>query len=122
VLERDPSNYGAYVNRCWSRAVLGQDAGTAMEDCNQALKLSASGGEALDARAFLELKTGRFSDAVSDYGLALQKEPTRATALFGRAVAELRLGNKAKAQDDLAAAETAEPGITTRFARYGVTP
>jgi tetratricopeptide (TPR) repeat protein len=122
VLQHDPVNYGAYVNRCWSRAVLGNDAGEAMDDCNRALQLSAAAGEALDARAFLELKTGKFGDAVSDYGLALQKDPNRASALFGRAVAELRMGDSAKAQDDLAAAEMIEPGIANRFARYGLTP
>jgi tetratricopeptide (TPR) repeat protein len=67
------------------------------------------------------LKTGKYEGALSDYGLALEKSPQRATALFGRGIAELRTGNSGKALEDFAAAEKAEPGITKRFARYGIT-
>jgi hypothetical protein len=68
------------------------------------------------------MKMGRFDDAITYYGAALQQDAKRATALFGRGVAELRTGATAEGAADIAAAEAAEPGIATRFARYGLTP
>src|SRR5205085_1616642 len=116
VLSLDPGNYGALVDRCWSRAVLERDLELAIKDCDQALALTPSGVEALDARGFLDLKLRKFNDALTHYGAALGENPNRASARFGRGIARLASGS-GEGGADIAAAEAAQPGITKRFAR-----
>jgi tetratricopeptide (TPR) repeat protein len=101
---------------------LGASLDTALEDCNQALRLDGDNDFIFDARGFVELRMGLLKDAIADYQLALQRNPKLPSALFGRGIAELRSGDAARGQADIAMAETVGPGTAKNFERYGVTP
>jgi tetratricopeptide (TPR) repeat protein len=117
-----PNDGAALVNRCWTRAVMGSSLDNALEDCTEALKLKQDNAVTFDTRALVELRMGKYQEALADYERALQKSPKLASALFGRGIVELRTGNAARGEADLAAAEAAKPGTIQRFGGYGVTP
>ena len=102
--------------------MIGTGLNTALEDCNQALKLNADRDFAFEARGFVKLRMGQYQEAIADYGLALQRNASLPSALFGRGVAELRMGNAARGQADIAAAEAIKPGTTKYFEKYGIVP
>src|SRR6185503_12799743 len=56
-----------YNDRCWARAVANIDVDAALADCNEALRLMPDFVPALDSRAFLHLRGGRFQEAIADY-------------------------------------------------------
>jgi tetratricopeptide (TPR) repeat protein len=91
----------------------------ALEDCDQALRLSPGRADALDSRGLVNLKLGKTSDAIRDYSEALAKDPRSASSLFGRGIATKRSG--ADGSLDLSMAKSIDPGIVKEFAGYGVT-
>ena len=111
-----------YNARCWVRAESGHNLEAALADCDAALKLMPGASPYLDSRGFVELRLGRFADAIRDYDAALAVYPDQAPSLFGRGVAELRQGDAQHGNADIAAAEHADAHVTTDFSRGGVTP
>lgn len=106
--------------RCWVRAVWGQELDKALTDCDAALKAMPKMAAALDSRGLVNLRQGRFEAAVRDYDAALVLSPKQAASLYGRGLVKLKLGDKTAAQDDLTAAVAADAGIGKRFEGYGL--
>lgn len=119
-LQGSPRDATLWNNRCWLRAVRGEELDYALADCNQALRLEPRHSAALDSRGLVHIKRGEFAAAIADYDAALAIDPGRGHYLYGRGVARIRMGLVAEGQADLAAAEAAEPGITQRYMSYGV--
>ncbi len=112
-----------YLNeRCWTRAVWGQQLNEALADCDAVLKLSPGSASYLDSRGLVRLRLGQYDQAIADYEAALAKAPKQPTSLYGRGLAKLRLGRTAEGQADLAAAQALEPKTAGRFAGWGLTP
>jgi tetratricopeptide (TPR) repeat protein/predicted aspartyl protease len=112
----------AYNNRCWIRALLGQDLNKAMDDCNRAVRLAPRTAGPLDSRGLVRLRQGDYAKSVTDYDAALRLQPKLAWSLYGRGIDELRLGQTSQGQADIAAATKLAPDITEQAGRYGLTP
>lgn len=121
ALARQPSEPSLWNQRCWIRAVEGQELDYALADCNEALRLDPRHAAALDSRGLVHLKRGDNEAALADYEAALAVEPGRGHYLYGRGVARVRLGQTAAGQADLVAAERAEPGVTRLYQGYEIT-
>jgi tetratricopeptide (TPR) repeat protein len=117
-----PDDWTGWSQICWGHAYLNRDLPEGLRACDIALRLKPDDPNTLDGRGFVNLRLGRFADAVADYDAALQREPRLPGSLYLRGVAKLRLGNSAGANLDFAAAEHLEPGIAGRFAGYGIVP
>ena len=109
-------------DRCWTRALTGQDLDKALADCNAALKLAPGDAEYLDSRGLVRLRLGAFDQSISDYDAALKLRPSEAWSLYGRGLAELRKGLKAEGDADLAAAAKADPSLAGEAAKDGLSP
>lgn len=120
ALAQDPTNVELLNNRCWTRAVNGDDLALALADCDAAIRLNARYGAVLDSRGLVHLKRGDFQAAFADYDAALALEPNNGHYLYGRGLARQGLGAKDEAATDLARAEAAEPGIGAQYATYGL--
>lgn len=120
LLEYRPDDPALWNQRCWIRAVRGEDLDYALADCNQALRLDPRHAAALDSRGLVHVKRGDYAAAIADYEAALAVEPGRGHYLYGRGIARIRAGEFAAGQADLAAAEAAEPGIAEMYRSYGV--
>jgi tetratricopeptide (TPR) repeat protein len=108
-------------DRCWARAVAMIDLDAALADCNEALMLMPDFVPALDSRAFLHLRGGRFQDAITDYDAAIKGSPQDSWSLYGRGIAKLRLGDPAGGQADIEASKGVQD-VAAEFAAYGFAP
>ena len=108
--------------RCWVRAVWGQELDKAISDCDAGLKLAPKSAATLDSRALVRFRQAQYDAAVRDYDAALALSPKQAASLYGRGLTKLKLGQKDAGQADLAAAAAIEGGIGKRFEGYGLKP
>jgi tetratricopeptide (TPR) repeat protein len=122
ALELAPNNPSYWNARCWFRASMGIDMDLALQDCDQALKLKANFAPAMDSRAFVLLRLGRWEDALAAYDKAIAVETRYAWPYFGRGLVKKRLGDEVGAQADFDAARAIQPDIDQQYANYGETP
>lgn len=115
-----PHDSMLWNNRCWVRAVGGEELEFALADCNEALRLDPRNTAALDSRGLVHFKRGDYAAALADYEAALAIEPGRGHYLYGRGMTRMRMGAVDAGRADLAAAERAEPGIAAIYRTYGV--
>lgn len=120
-LSLDPDNPSFLNERCWLRAVAGEELEQALEDCNRSLRVRPDDANTLDSRALVHLKQGEFAAALADYELALALSPGSGRYVYGRGLAQAGLGRNAEANANIAAGEAAAPNISRTFTRYGVT-
>jgi len=109
-----------YNGMCWEMGTRGVELESALQDCNQALKLSPNSFSYLDSRGLVELRLNKLDQAIDDYNAALAVHPTTPTALYGRAIARWRKGDKAGANQDRQAAIRLRPRISEDFVNYGI--
>lgn len=122
VHQQDPRLVQAYNERCWARAVLGQELEQALRDCNAGLRLNPHAPALLDSRGLVNLRSNRFDKAIADYNEALKIDPKIAWSLYGRGIAELRKGMTAPGEADIAAAKALAPHLPELAERIGVSP
>ena len=122
VHEQDPRVVQAYNERCWARAVLGQELDRALRDCNAGLRLNPHAAQLLDSRGLVELRRNQFDKAIADYNEALKINPRIAWSLYGRGIAELRKGMTSPGEADIAAAKAIAPHLAEFAQRIGVSP
>jgi tetratricopeptide (TPR) repeat protein/predicted aspartyl protease len=122
VHEQDPRVVQAYNERCWARAILGQELDQALRDCNAGLRLDPHAPRLLDSRGLVNLRRNRLDKAIADYNEALKINPKIAWSLYGRGIAELRKGMTAQGDADIAAAKALAPHLPEFAQRIGVSP
>jgi len=110
-----------YNDRCWARAVAMMDLDAALADCNEALRLRPDFVPALDSRAFVHMRGGRFQEAIADYDAALKGSPRDPYSLYGRGIAKMRVGDAEGARADIAASKDVQD-VAPEFSAYGFTP
>ncbi len=107
-------------NRCVAKA-MNNDIGSAMADCEDALKTDPKSGDFLATRGFVNLKAKRFDAAIMDYTAALVINPQDSFALYQRGITRIQAGQEKTGRDDLAAAEKLDPKVRESMAEIGVT-
>jgi tetratricopeptide (TPR) repeat protein len=122
--DEDPRLALALNGRCRARAMLGQDLGAALKDCNGAVSRSPKGSNAviLATRAFVRLRLGDYDKSVGDYDAALKINPQMPMALYGRGVAKIRKKQITEGEADIVNAEKIAPKIAEQFKTIGITP
>jgi tetratricopeptide (TPR) repeat protein/predicted aspartyl protease len=120
--DEDPRLAIALNGRCGARAVLGQDLGAALKDCNGAVSRSTKGSNApmLATRAFVRLRLGDYDKSIGDYDAALQINPQMPMALYGRGLAKIKRNKIAEGEADLANAEKLAPRVAQQFEALGI--
>ncbi len=116
----------ALKNRCWIRALQGQDLNQALSDCNAALRSNAKGdpyrAQVLNGRGLVRLRLGDYGGSVADYDESLKLYPKDAWGLYGRGIAKIRGNKLVEGEADTAAATALWPPIAEEFKRRGITP
>jgi tetratricopeptide (TPR) repeat protein/predicted aspartyl protease len=120
--DEDPRLALALNGRCRARAMLGQDLGAALKDCNGAVSRSPKGSNAviLATRAFVRLRLGDYDKSIGDYDAALKMNPQMARAFYGRGVAKIRKKQITEGEADIANAEKIAPKIAEQFEALGL--
>jgi tetratricopeptide (TPR) repeat protein len=124
---RDDARTGqALNNRCWLRALQGEDLSGALTDCNDALRLSDKGSSlyarTLDSRGLVRLRLGDYDKSIVDYDESLKLLPKDAWSLYGRGTAKIREKKSAEGEADIAAATAISASIGEAFKRYKIVP
>jgi tetratricopeptide (TPR) repeat protein len=117
-----PDDWTGWSQTCWGHAYWNSGLTDGLHACDMALRLNPGDPNTLDGRGFVNLRLGRFGEALADYDAALRQEPRLPGALYLRGVAKLRLGDGTGAKQDLAAAVRLEPEVASRFSSYGIAP
>ncbi len=120
-LDSGERDVALYNDRCWARAVAKIELDTALADCNEALRLRPDFVPALDSRAFVHMRGGRFAEAITDYDAAIKGIPMDPYSLYGRGIAKIRTGDTAGGQADIEASKAVQD-VTAEFTAYGLTP
>ncbi len=116
----------ALNERCWVRALSGQDLAKALDDCNAALKRidksNTAGARVLNSRGLVRLRVGDYNKSIADFDGSLSMHPKDPWALYLRGIDKIRLGKTSEGQADMAAATALSPPIADEFKRHGMTP
>jgi tetratricopeptide (TPR) repeat protein len=116
-----PDEASNWNDRCWARAVWGEQLVEALDDCNEALALDPVSYDAYDSRGLVHLRNEAWDEAVLDYQGSLDIRPS-ASSHFGRGVALKRLGRADEAEEAFAAAAELDPAVAETYAGFGITP
>jgi tetratricopeptide (TPR) repeat protein/predicted aspartyl protease len=124
---RQDARFAEALNeRCWARALSGQDLPKALDDCNAALRLSAktsaASARALNSRGLIRLRLGDYGKSAADYDESLKLDAKDPWALYGRGLDKTRRGQTTEGQADLAAAAALWPQIGNTFQKHGIAP
>jgi tetratricopeptide (TPR) repeat protein/predicted aspartyl protease len=116
----------ALGNRCWAKALLGQDLKSALKDCDSALgrigKKNTGSAAILLGRGVVRLRLGDYDKSIADFDAALSLHPKSAWSLYGRGIAKIRRNQAAEGQADMSAAAAVWPPIADDFAKRGISP
>lgn len=122
ALAEKPGSPNLLNTRCWLRGVGNQVLDGALKDCTKSIELSDSTTAALDSRAMVYYRLGRFDDALADLNAALDASPDLAASRYMRGVVLYRAGKKADGDRELARARLLNPQIDKEYARWGINP
>jgi tetratricopeptide (TPR) repeat protein/predicted aspartyl protease len=116
----------ALTQRCWARALIGQDLGKGLDDCNLAAKrldkANPNYAFILNSRGFVRLRLGDYDVSIKDFDVSLAMNAKNAWALYGRGIDKVRRGRVAEGQADMSAAAALSPEIAADYEKRGVSP
>lgn len=105
--------------RCWVKGTRSVMLDTALKDCTSAIELSSDTQAALDSRALVWYRMGRYSEALADLDTVLATSPDMAASRYVRAAVLKAMGRDGEAAGELAMARRISPMIDRQYARYG---
>lgn len=121
-LAEKPSMTGLFNERCWVKGSRNVELDSAMQDCTKAVELSSGSMAALDSRAMLWFRMGRFDDALRDLDVVVAQEPGKEPSRYMRGIVLHRLGRASEGDAEIAVARRIDPRIDAVYARYGIKP
>lgn len=108
--------------RCWVKGTRQVMLDTALKDCTAAIELANDTAGALDSRALVWFRLGKYQEALTDLDAALAASPDQPASRFMRAIVLAKLHREPEAAKELAIARRLLPRIDKEYARYGITP
>lgn len=108
--------------RCWIKGTGNLALDTALKDCTKAIELADDPTAALDSRAMVYFRLGRFDDAIVDLNAALERDPAQSGSLYLRGIVLRRQGSTAAGDRDLARARALAPQSDRTYRGYGIVP
>ena len=118
--EEKPGNPSVLNGICWIKATRNVELDSALKNCTSAIELSTNSAGALDSRAMVWFRMGRYDDALRDIDAALLQVPGLGPTRFLRALVLQKLGRNEEAQRELAFARRLTPSTERKYARFGL--
>jgi len=122
LIAEKPGSPSLLNARCWAKGTRSVMLETALRDCTDAIELSSSTVAALDSRAIVWYRLGRYEEALRDLDAALLQAPGQSASRYMRAVVLKRLKRDPEAARELEIARRLSPNIDKTYARYGIKP
>ena len=117
-----PGNPQILNAMCWTRATRNFELDIALKNCTSAIELSSNTAPALDSRALVWFRMGRYDDALRDLDAVLLQVPALGPSRFLRGLILEKLGRKSEAQVELALARRLAPGVERDYVHFGLRP
>ena len=122
LVAEKPGSPSLMNGRCWTEGTRSVTLDTALKDCTKAIELSSDTAAALDSRALVWYRLGKYDDALTDLDAALAASPDQAGSRFMRAMVLSHLHRDVEAAKELAIARRLMPSVDRKYARYGIKP
>jgi len=107
------------AERCWTRAVIGQQLEEALKDCDQGALAQPEDSELLRNKGFVLIRMGKYQAALTLLDKSLRLYDSDAYAFLLRSVAKRELGESGWEADQKAATEIYSNVVPT-FKNWGV--
>ncbi len=120
LIAEKPGSPGLLNGRCWVKGTRSVALDTALKDCTTAIELSNNTLAALDSRAMVWYRMGRYAEAMADLDAVLAQSPDMASSRYLRAAVLKALKRDGEAAADLTMARRIDPRIDRQYARYGM--
>ena len=117
ALRERPGNPMLLNQSCWIRGTRNVAPETGLKECTKAIELADNSTAALDSRAMIYFRMGRFDDSLADLGAALESSPDMAASRFMRGIVLQRMGKVAEGSAEIARARLTWPGVLRQYAR-----
>ncbi|KQM41186.1 transglutaminase [Sphingomonas sp. Leaf10] len=121
MIAEKPGSPNLLNGRCWIKGTRSVMLDTALKDCTSAIELGDSTLAALDSRAMVWYRMGRYPEALADLDAVLAAEPDMAGSRYLRAAVLRAMKRDADAVADLTMARRVAPQIDRQYARFGFT-
>jgi len=121
-LKLQPGALPGLNDRCFTRAVMGQELDKALADCTEALRLSPNFVNAMTSRGFVYFRMGNFAAAIADFDATLKINPNSAAAYYMRGLTKIKTGDRSGSDRDISRARELDRKIAEWYAGYGVKP
>lgn len=108
--------------RCWIKGTRDIMLDSALKDCTRAIETSTYSVAALDSRAMVSFRMGKYEDALQDLTAVLDQVPGKDESQFMRGIVLHRLGRASDGDKDIAIARRINPRIDADYARFGIKP
>jgi tetratricopeptide (TPR) repeat protein/transglutaminase-like putative cysteine protease len=122
LVAEKPGSPSLLNGRCWVKGTRSVMLDTALKDCTESIELSSSTGSALDSRAMVWFRMGRYEEALRDLDAVLAAVPGKSASRYLRGVVLSRVHRGADAARDLAIARRLDPTIDKTYGRFGIKP
>ena len=119
LIAEKPGSPTLLNGRCWTKGTRIVMLDTALKDCTKAIELSDDTLAALDSRALVWYRMGRYAEALADLDTVLAASPDMAASRYVRAAVLKAMGRDGEAAGELALARRINPMIDRQYARYG---
>ena len=119
AIELQPENAFALNGRCWARAIADKELDEALSDCERSLRIFPHDANTLNSRGFVHFRKQQYGAAISDYNESIAYYDKLGSSYYIRGLAKLAVGDTTGAED-IARGKQIEPGVDTRYARYGI--
>ncbi|HSG34108.1 MAG TPA: DUF3857 domain-containing protein [Sphingomonadaceae bacterium] len=106
---------------CWFRGVFNAAPEDALAHCTKAVELAENPAAALDSRALIKYRLGRYDEALQDVDAALTIAPWLAPTRYLKGVVMLAQGNP-EGREIAKTALRQSPSLAERYAQYGIEP
>lgn len=106
--------------RCWIKGTRNVALDTALKDCTRAIELSDDPTAAMDSRAMVYFRLGRYDEALAEVDAVLARAPNIVSTRYLRSLILAKLGRTADAQTEAALARRLQPLVDEEFSRYGL--
>jgi tetratricopeptide (TPR) repeat protein len=116
-----PENPAVLNAECWFRGLFNVALEDAVTGCTRAVERAEDPTFALDSRAMVQFRLGKYDEAITDLNTVLTLAPALAPSRYLRGVVLLKKGDEA-GKADVAAALRMEPQLAEFYGRHGVAP
>lgn len=120
LIVQKPGSPSLMNERCWAKGIRSVMLDSALKDCTSAIELSSNTSAALDSRAMVWYRMGRYDEALADLDAVLASAPGQGDSRFMRAAVLKGLKRDAEAAREAAIARRMNPAIDRQYARYGI--